>query len=180
MIRLFVALDLDTGSRSLLGGLAKSIPGARPVVEEQIHLTIRFIGEVDGGLYHDIRECLGTVQAAPIHLGVKGVGHFPPRGRPRVIWAGVEPAGDIIILRNKVNRALLECGVATETRKFHPHITLARLDNTPVGKIAHFLAGNSLLQSPPVLINTLTLYSSILTPRGALHKVEYEYLLDAT
>jgi 2'-5' RNA ligase len=180
MIRLFVALDLDTGSRSLLSRLAQSIPGARPVVEEQLHLTIRFIGEVDGGLYHDIRENLGTVKAAPIRLAVKGVGHFPPRGKPRVIWAGVEPAGDIIILRNKVNRALLECGVALETRKFHPHITLARLNNVPAGKIVHFLTGNSLLQSPPVVINTLTLYSSNLTPRGALHTIEAEYLLDAT
>jgi len=175
MIRLFVALQLDPITRSLLGSLAKSIPGARPVPEEQIHLTIRFIGEVDGALYHDIRESLGGVKAPPISLYVKGVGHFPPRGKPRVIWAGVEPAGDIIILRHKINRALLECGLAPEKRKFHPHVTLARLKNVPAGKLVHFLAGNSLLQSPPVMINKMTLYSSSLTPQGARHTIESEY-----
>ncbi len=177
MIRLFVAIQPDVTTCSLLSSLGKSIPGARPVPEEQIHLTIRFIGEVDGAQYHDIKESLFLVKAAPISLFLKGVGHFPPRGRARVIWAGAEPAGDIIILRNKVNRALMECGVTPETRKFHPHITLARFNDIPAGKIAHFLAGNSLLQSPPVIIDKITLYSSHLTPRGALHTRECEYPL---
>ncbi len=177
MIRLFVALQPDSTTRFLLSSLGKSIPGARPVPQEQIHLTVRFIGDVDGALYHDIKENLAAVKAAPIDLFIKGVGHFPPRGRPRVIWAGAEPAGDIIILRNKVNRALMECGVSPETRKFHPHITLARLNDSPAGKVAHFLAGNSLLQSPPVRIDKITLYSSNLTPRGALHTCECEYPL---
>lgn len=177
MIRLFVALQPDVPTCSLLSSLGKSIPGVRPVPEEQIHLTIRFIGAVDGAQYHDIKESLFLVKAAPINLFIKGVGHFPPRGRPRVIWAGAEPAGDVIILRNKVNRALIACGIAPETRKFHPHITLARCNDTPAGKIAHFLAANSLLQSPPAVIDKITLFSSNLTPRGALHTCEGEYPL---
>jgi 2'-5' RNA ligase len=147
------------------------------VPEDQIHLTLRFIGEVDGSTFLDIKESLAEVKSVPITLSVKGVGHFPPRGKPRVIWAGVAPAGDVVILRNRVNSALVQCGIEPEQRKFHPHITLARLKNSPTGKIAHFLAGNSLLESPEFTLERLTLFSSNLTPKGALHRVEAEYHL---
>lgn len=180
MIRLFVALRLDSATRALLSSLGTSIPGARMVPEDQIHLTLRFIGAVDGSVFLDIKESLAEVRSTPIILSVKGVGHFPPRGKPRVIWAGIAPAGDVIILRNRVNSALLQCGIEPEQRKFHPHITLARLNNSPAGKIAHFLAGNSLLESPEFTIDTLTLFSSNLTPKGALHSVETEYPFDLT
>lgn len=177
MIRLFVALRPDTDTRRLLCGLGSSIPGARTVPEEQLHLTLRFIGEVDGAMLHDIRNNLSSIIAPPITMSVRGVGHFPPRGTPRVLWAGVEPAGDVIILRNKVNRTLYECGIAPEQRKFHSHITLARLNNSPTVRVARFLAGNSLLQTPQFTVDLLTLFSSTLSPKGAIHTVEAEYQL---
>ena len=177
MIRLFVALRLEPSIRTLLSGLGSTIPGSRTVPEDQIHLTLRFIGEVESSRLNDIRECLTEVQAEPLNVAIKGVGHFPPRGRPRVIWAGIEPAGDLVILRNKVNRALMQCGIEPEQRKYHPHVTLARLNNSPPGKVAHFLAGNSLLESPPFSIDRITLFSSSLSHKGARHYVEAEYPL---
>lgn len=178
MIRLFVAIPIDTEIRRKLNGLGKMIPGASPVSEEQIHLTLRFIGEVESTLFHDIRERMYELQSGPLQISVKGTGHFPPRGTPRVIWAGIKPAGDVIILRNRVNTILSKCGIAYEQRKFHAHITLARLKNSSPKRVADFLAGNVLLQSPVFTIDRVHLYSSKLTANGAIHRIEGSYPLE--
>ncbi len=175
MIRLFVGIEIAPSARRLLSSLGATVPGARTVPEEQIHLTLRFIGEVDTNSFADIRESLEGLAYKPLRLCISGTGHFPPRGQPRVLWAGVEPAGDIIILRNRVNNQLRLCGIKPEQRKYHPHVTLARLKNTSPKKVAGFLAANAHLQSPPFSVNHVCLYSSILHPRGAIHRIEAIY-----
>lgn len=172
MIRLFVGLPFPPEIRRLLSSLGATIPGARATPEDQVHLTLRFIGEVEGTLYTDIKEHLASIDASPLTLRVSGTGHFPPRGRPRVVWAGVDPAGDIIILRNRVNYLLGQCGIEPEQRKFHPHVTLARLKSTSPTRVAAFLQNNALLESPQFVIEQINLYSSTLHPEGALHRVE--------
>lgn len=89
-----------------------------------------------------------------------------------MVWAGVDPAGDIIILRNRVNYLLGQCGIEPEQRKFHPHVTLARLKSTSPTRVAAFLQNNALLESPQFVIEQINLYSSTLHPEGALHRVE--------
>lgn len=178
MIRLFVAIPIDTEIRRKLSSLGQMIHGASAVSEDQIHLTLRFIGEVESTLFHDIRERMHELNSCPLQISVKGTGHFPPRGNPRVIWAGIEPAGDVIILRNRVNTILSKCGIAYEHRKFHAHITLARLKNSSPKRVADFLAGNALLQSPVFTVNQVHLYSSKLTANGAIHRIEGSYPLE--
>lgn len=177
MIRLFIAIPIDTDIRKKLSNLGGTIPGASPVPEEQVHLTLRFIGEVESNLFHDVKERLHELKSDPLDLCIQGSGHFPPRGNPRVIWAGVKPAGDVIILRNRVNTILSRCGIAPEHRKFYAHITLARLTNSPPERVADFLAGNALLQSPSFTVDRVNLYSSKLTPDGAIHRIEGSYPL---
>jgi RNA 2',3'-cyclic 3'-phosphodiesterase len=177
MIRTFIALQLEASIRSRLSELARTIPGARPVPPEQIHLTLRFIGDIDGILFQDIKEGLSEIAAATLTLSIRGVGHFPPRGAPRVIWAGVEPAAALTGLRSGINRVLTEFGIPGEERRYHPHITFARLNNSPIGRIADFLAGNSLLHSPPCAIESFTLFSSTLSEKGAIHRIEADYPL---
>ena len=177
MTRIFLALRLDDITRALISGLGGQVPGARPVPADQLHLTLRFVGDVDGATFQDIREQLRELSAPPISLSISGVGHFPPRGQPRVLWAGVEPSGELIILRNKVNRILKLCDISPEQRKFHPHITLARLKNSSPHRVARFLAQNSLLRTPLLTVRQLTLFSSILSPKGAVHTIEEEYPL---
>ena len=177
MIRLFIAIPIDTKIRRRLGSLGGTIPDARSVPENQIHLTLRFIGEVESNLFHDIREQLHELKSGPLQLSVKGTGHFPPRGNPRVVWAGVEPAGDVIILRNRVNNILSQCGIEPERRKFRAHITLARLQNSRPERIADFLAGNARLHSPSFDVDHVNLYSSTLTTDGAIHRIEGSYPL---
>lgn len=178
MIRLFVALPLEQRFRTTLANLGQTIHGARAVPTNQLHLTLRFIGEVNGAQFKDIRDGLNEVQHQPLTISISGVGHFPPRGNPRVVWAGIEPPDEVTHLRNKINKVLKHCGVEPETRKYHPHITLARLKNSSPERVAGFLAVNSLLQSPPFTIEKFCLCSSHLNHDGAKHTLEQEYQLD--
>ena len=177
MPRLFIAVDLPETIRENLESMSFGIPGAKWVSPEQMHLTVRFIGEVDGALFRDIKNILGEVSLASFILQLKGVGFFPPRGAPRVLWVGMEKSEPLQLLRKKIDSRLLQVGVEPEGRKFSPHISLARLKNSPVQKIANFLAGNGLFSQEPFQVEEFKLYSSILSSKGAYHKVERIYSL---
>jgi 2'-5' RNA ligase len=175
MPRLFIAVDLPETIKENLESMSFGIPGAKWVRPEQLHLTVRFIGEVDGALFHDIKNILAEVSAASFSLQLKGVGYFPPRGAPRVLWIGLEKSEPLLLLRKTIDLRLLRVGVEPEGRKFSAHITLARLKNSPVQKIANFLSGNGLFSQEPFQVEDFKLYSSILSPKGAYHKVERIY-----
>jgi 2'-5' RNA ligase len=177
MPRLFIAVDLPGTMKKNLERMFFGIPGARWVALDQLHLTVRFIGEVDGALFLDIKNTLEEVSISPFDIQLKGVGHFPPRGAPRVIWVGLEKSEPMQLLRKKIDGALLKIGLEPEGRKFSPHITLARLKNTPLQKVADFLSANGLFSQEPFQIDDFKLYSSTLTPKGAIHKVERVYSL---
>ncbi len=175
MIRLFIALQIPHPLRHILHSMGRGIPGARPVAEEQIHLTLRFIGEVEGSVFKDIGEHLQYVDFSPFAMRLKGVGYFPPRGNPRVIWAGVEPQKTIIRMRNSIEKQLIACGLNPENRKFMPHITLARLQHCPKKRLGKFLAGNAFFETDEFTIKDFHLYSSILSSNGAIHSLERSY-----
>ncbi len=179
MPRLFVAIDIPESLRTLLHVMGRGIPGARPVGADQIHLTLRFIGEVEGGMARDIKDSLSEIQMPTFSLTVRGVGHFPPRGAPRVLWAGLGPSQELLLLRNKIERRLVACGLPAEQRKFSPHVTIARLKGSPLRRVGEFLAGNSLFCSDSFDIEEFRLYSSRLIKNGAVHTVEQTYPLGA-
>lgn len=171
MLRLFVAVDVPDDIRILMCGMGGSIPGARPVPAEQLHLTLKFLGDTDGGQLPAIEQGLAEIVCAPFTVCLKGVGHFPPRGNPRVLWAGIEPAAEVTSLRNQVEKKLAAAGIERDPRKFAPHITLARLKNSPLSRVTQFLAGNSLFATPPFTISEFHLYHSSLSAKGAVHTV---------
>jgi 2'-5' RNA ligase len=177
MPRLFIAVDLPEKIKKNLKSMAFGIPGAKWVSPEQLHLTVRFIGEVDGALFSDIKNILDEINSAAFSLQLKGVGYFPPRGAPRVLWIGLEKSEPLQLLKKKIDTKLLRVGVEPEGRKFSPHITIARLKKSPVHKIANFLSGNGLFSQEPFQVEDFKLYSSILSPKGAYHKVERIYPL---
>jgi 2'-5' RNA ligase len=175
MKRLFIALDIPDTIRPFLYRRGCSLPYAKAVPEEQIHLTLRFIGEVEGGLFLDIRQALQAVQSSCFDLAIQGAGHFPPRGKPRVVWAGVRPADPVTRLKRKIDGCLQECGITPDKRKFSPHITLARLNDTPVRRVSEFLADNALLSFDAFRVDQFHLYSSRLHAKGAVHTLEASY-----
>ena len=176
MIRLFVAIDLPETIRPFVAGMGRSIPGSRPVPEEQLHITLKFIGDTNENQLPEIRESLRSVRFRPLRFQLKDLGHFPPRGKPTVIWAGIKPAKPLISLRNTIERNLEEIGIEREKRKFSPHLTLCRLRNSPIKRVTGFLMDNSGLETPEFEVNSFTLYSSILTPKGAIHTIEETFV----
>ena len=177
MYRLFVAIDLPPEIKKELGAISFGLPGARWVDADQLHLTLRFIGEVDGGLYRDIKEMLATVTMVPFALRLQGLGHFPPRKRPRVLWVGIEANDLLMRLRGRIESTLIRGGLEPEGRKYSPHITIARLQDTPVVKVGDFIAANGLFATTAFTVRDFLLYSSKLTPKGAIHTVEASYPL---
>lgn len=171
MLRLFIAIDIPDDIRTLMCGMGGSIPGARAVPADQLHLTLKFLGDTDSGLLPDIREALASIDFAPFTIHLQRVGHFPPRGNPRVIWAGIEPLADVTRLRNAIEKSLAEIGIERDHRKFSAHVTLARLKNSPLNRVTQFLAGNSFFATPSFTVSEFLLYSSSLSARGAAHSV---------
>jgi 2'-5' RNA ligase len=177
MFRLFVAIDLPGGVRDRLSSICCGLPGARWVEPEQMHLTLRFIGEVDSRVFEDVREALTEVHGDPFPLQLTGIGFFPPRGLPRVVWVGIKKSEQLVQLRNRIEAALVRSGLEPEGRKYSPHITLARLKNTPASKIGAFLAHNGLFMTEEFMVNAFLLYSSVLNSKGAKHYIEDGYPL---
>jgi 2'-5' RNA ligase len=176
--RLFVALRPPRPIRAVLIAAMHGISGARWQDDEQLHLTLRFIGEVDRHRAEDIAAALGGLHAPAIPARIAGVGLFERQGRPHMVWAGVEPPAPLAALHRKVDQALARVGVAPETRTFVPHITLARL-NRASGPVAPFLAQSSDLASPPFLFDHVTLYESEMGHDGSRYHPVARYPLEA-
>jgi 2'-5' RNA ligase len=176
--RLFVALDLPEPVRRSLEPMARGLGDVRWATPDQQHLTLRFIGEVDNGAVHDIVEALATVPATPFQLTLKGLGHFPPRGEPRVLWVGVEKSAELASLKRRIDRALRDAGVAPESRKFAPHVTLARM-RAPLSptRLGTYLMRHALYRSEAFPVSSFHLYSSWLRSDGAEHHLEASYQL---
>ena len=174
--RLFVAIDLPDALIADLERICVGLPGARWTDPEQYHLTLRFIGEVDGLVTDDVVAGLAEIDFEPFELSLKGFGHFPPRGEPKVLWAGVTPHEPIEPLRRAVDRVVSNAGVEPERRKFSPHVTVARFPyGAPIQRLQRFLAGHALYRSEPFRVESFHLYSSQLHHDGAIHTLEASY-----
>jgi 2'-5' RNA ligase len=137
-VRLFVALEIPSAVRENLAALidelrkADAVPSrgkARWVRVENLHVTLKFIGNVDAGKLEAIRTALtGVWSDAPVELRFWGLGFFPNDRRPRVLWAGVEGSPNLAVLAGEIDARLSKLGIPRETRDFAPHLTLARFD----------------------------------------------------
>ncbi len=176
MIRLFVALEIPEQVRSSLFLLQGGVPGARWSNPEQYHLTLRFIGEVDEAVAGDIDDILSSISAPRFTLELAGVGKFGGK-LPRALWAGVRPSAELLHLQKKIETAMQRLGHAAEERKFTPHVTLARLRNSPPEKVMDFVAHHGLFASGAFEVNSFALFSSLLGSAGAVYNVERSYNL---
>jgi 2'-5' RNA ligase len=177
MHRLFVAIRPPEPIRRLLLAVMGGISGARWQTDDQLHLTLRFIGEVDRHRAGDIHAALGAIHHPPFDIGLSGLGAFDRRGRPETIWAGVTPQEPLRTLHKKIDQAIARVGVEPDQRAYLPHITLARLKPSS-GRIGDLLAESGGLASDPFRIDRFALFESKLTPDGAVYTIVETYLLD--
>lgn len=175
--RLFVALRPPHAIRAALIAAMHGISGARWQDDDQLHLTLRFIGEVDHHRAEDIAAALGALHGRAITARIAGVDLFEHRGRPHMIWAGVEPHAPLSALHRKVDQLLTRVDVTPETRAFVPHVTLARL-NRGSGPVAPYLALHSDLASAPFTFDQVTLYESEMGHGGSRYHPVARYPLD--
>ena len=178
MPRLFVALELPHEVKRSLAPIARGLGDLRWLSGDQQHLTLRFIGELDNGRTDEVAEALALVPGTPFQLRLKGLGHFPPRGELKVLWVGVERTHELERLKRRIDRVLSQLGLPLETRKFAPHVTLARLKRPPERqRLATWLMRHSLYRSEPFPVDAFHLFSSWLRADGADHQVEATYQL---
>ena len=178
MIRLFVALALPEDVRHRLEGMHGGLPGARWQSAEQMHLTLRFIGEVDGAAFAEIGDALAHVRAEAFSLTLEGVGHFPPRGRVRILWAGVAQNPALLRLRERTEAAITGLGFAPDGRNYAPHVTLARFaSKVPARRLQDFVSYYGQYTSGPFPVRSFELFSSHLGAGGAHYAVEASYPL---
>jgi 2'-5' RNA ligase len=149
--------------------------GSRRVLREQLHLTLRFIGDADETMFQAIKRALSRVKGASFSLTLKEVGHFPPGRQPRVLWVGMEESAPLREMQHEVELALIGAGIPPEERRFSPHITIARLRKTPPAKVAALEEREHLFSAGPFPVEEFYLYSSVLTCDGAIHKREATY-----
>jgi 2'-5' RNA ligase len=180
MPRLFVAIDLPDDIKDRLAELCKGISGAKWVTHDQMHLTLRFIGEMDEKRFQAIRALMGDIRGEPFDVALKGVGQFPPRGAARVLWVGLEPPPALNTLQHKIEIALTGLGLEPEDRPFSPHITLARMKAPPLPEsVRQFMIKNATFETHPIRVNEFVLYSSFLRPEGPFYRHEGVYPLRA-
>jgi 2'-5' RNA ligase len=132
-MRLFVAIELPQPIKDRLVALCSGLHGAKWAEPKQMHLTLRFVGDVDGPQASDIADALGQVFSPRFEIELAGLGDFSSRGRPNVLWVGVRPNAALTALQAKVESAVRRAGLALEGRRFHPHVTLARFADGPRG-----------------------------------------------
>lgn len=176
MHRLFVAIRPPASVRQLLLAAMGGISGARWQSDDQLHLTLRFIGEVDRHLAGDVHAALGAVHHAPFELALNGIGCFDRRGFPDAVWAGVTPHEQVKALHRKIDAALVRVGMPPDERAFLPHITIARL-NRSAGPIGNLLEEAGGLSSPVFTVDNFALFESDLTHEAAVYSVVERYPL---
>lgn len=176
MHRLFAAIRPPRHVRERLLGLMGGISGARWQSDDQLHLTLRFIGEVDHHAADDVATALRSIRHPPFTAALDGLGTFERRGRPEVVWAGVGPLEPLKALHQKVDQACVRAGLEPERRAYHPHITLARLGRD-AGPPDALLATSGGISGEPFTVSSFGLFESDLTPAGAIYTIVERYSL---
>ncbi|HEV2567822.1 RNA 2',3'-cyclic phosphodiesterase [Sphingomonas sp.] len=176
MHRLFVAIRPPVAIREQLLDLMEGVSGARWQDDEQLHITLRFIGEVDARVADDVAAALGTVLHSAFEIALDGLGKFGSRGRVNALWAGVRPHDQLAHLHRKIDHALVRAGLEPERRAYLPHITVARFGRD-IGGLDGFLSLHAGLTSPRFAVTEFGLYESHLTQAGASYELVERYAL---
>lgn len=175
-MRLFVGIDPPDPIKVMLLSAMGGISGARWQRDDQLHLTLRFIGEVDRHMAADVAAALSGVHHPELTIALEGTDVFGKPGRPDTLWVGVTPEEPVKVLHNKVDQCLARVGLLPEKRQFKPHITIARL-GPRIGALNGFLEESGGLTSPPFTVRDFCLYESRLTQEGANYTILERYPL---
>lgn len=176
MPRLFVGLELPEAIRERLALVKGPLPGARWIEPEDMHLTLRFIGDIDNPTADELAGFLASIETHPFEVRVTGLGSFGGND-PRTIHAVADGSVALDHLQKAVDRAARSAGIPPEPRSFTPHITLARLKGTPPDVVARFLGSRGRWQPMTFVVDRFTLFSSRPRQGGGPYVVEEAFAL---
>jgi 2'-5' RNA ligase len=178
MPRLFTGLEIPLRIRQHLALLRAPLVRARWIAPEDMHITLRFAGDLDARTAAAFADGLGAIRGKPFAVTIKGVGAFGGRD-PRVLWAGVEPGGELAALYRANERAARAAGIGPDPRQFRPHVTLARMRRARLEAVARFLGENGALRIEPFLATKFLLLSARPGSGGPPYGVEEAFPFDA-
>ncbi|MGO3931701.1 RNA 2',3'-cyclic phosphodiesterase [Rhodopseudomonas pseudopalustris] len=176
MPRLFTGLEIPAEVTSTLSNLRGGLPGARWVEPENYHLTLRFIGDIDGVTANEIASTLFRINRKPFEVALQGLSSFGGR-KPRAVVASVVPSKPLIELQAELERLLQRVGLDPEGRKFTPHVTLARLRDVSCQDVADYLSIRGYFPTKVFKAERFVLFSSRASTGGGPYVVEAPYEL---
>ncbi len=176
-IRAFIAVEIDSQAAQKIAGLVfalkKSEADVKWITEDQTHLTLKFLGNVDQGKIEEITSALSSVSSnfKSFTIRFSNIGAFPNLDKPRVIWLGIDKgADDLKKLSLSIENALEKLGFEKETRGFVPHLTLGRVKTLwRLSKLKKLINETHFDSEITVQINKITLFQSELNPKGAIY-----------
>lgn len=172
--RLFTGLEIPDDIGQSLSNLRGGLPGARWISPENYHLTLRFIGDIDGMVANEIASTLFRVRRRPFELKLQGLSSFGGK-KPRAVVACVAPSRPLLELQAEVERLMQRVGLEPEGRKFIPHVTLARLRDCSNRDVADYLAVRGYFPSRSFTVDRFVLFSSRSSVGGGPYIVEDSY-----
>jgi 2'-5' RNA ligase len=171
--RLFVSIEPPTSVTQRLAELDPHLRGVRWLAPEQMHLTLSFLGNVPEDVEEKLKRNLSGIEWKAFFLPLTGLGAFPGKGRPNVIWIGVGSGHPHLFqLHKRVQEAALAAGLEPDLRSFHPHVTIARCRDVSPETIRPFLKVHASFDAGMVHVESFCLNSSELTPAGSLYTPE--------
>jgi 2'-5' RNA ligase len=159
MPRLFIALEVPRNLAMSLSLLRGGLPGARWIDVENYHITLRFIGDVDGRTADEVVDRIDRIDRPEFPLSLSGIGSFGSK-KPHSIWAGVAASPDLYALQGELERICQRMGLPPDPRKFTPHVTLARLKHCRLDDVVHYLSGRGNFHAAPFTVGRFVLMSS--------------------
>ena len=174
--RIFVGLELPASCKTTLLSLDPQLTGLRWVVEEQLHLTLSFLGNVDTVAEDRLREALDQVRVPPFFLPLCGVGVFNVHGQPSVVWVGVGKGHPhLFLLHRRIQDATLHAGLEPDLKPFYPHVTVGRAKGISRQALQPFIRQYAEADLGLFEVTGFGLYSSLLSPVGAIHHLEMRH-----
>ena len=177
MPRLFTGVEIPSDVGQALGMLRGGLPGARWVDPENYHLTLRFIGDVDEVVAHEVASLLGRVKREAFELHLEGLTSFGGR-KPRAVVASVAQERALLDVQAEHERLMQRIGLEPEGRKYMPHVTLARLRDASNRAVAEYLAARGYFRTAAFPVSRFVLFSSRASVGGGPYVVEATYPLD--
>ncbi len=171
--RLFVAIEIPPPVDQRLADLDPKLRGVRWLAPKQMHLTLGFLGNITPETRDRLSSALAGIHWSPFFLPVTGIGCFPTRGHPMVVWAGVGRGHPHLFqLHKRVQDAALAAGVEPELRPWRPHITIGRCRDVSAQTPRPFLQKHSEFEAGMIHVESFVLNSSLLMPGGSVYTRE--------